>query len=228
MAKILIVDDDDDLSSALGSWLETEGHRAEFASDGIQGLEKLREHGYDLAFIDWEMPGITGTELVRRFRSGGGKTPLLMLTARANASDKELGLDSGADDYVTKPFDERELGARVRSLLRRASGVFTDELRVGKLCLDSGRSCITIDGRNEKLFRKEFDLLEFLLRHSNRYFSPEAIIHQVWESDSDSSIEALRTCISRLRKKLDVEGSPSLIENSKGWGYKISDYYLKT
>lgn len=226
MAKILVIDDDSSFSSSFGVWLQAEGHRVEYAFDGSEGLEKLRYHGYDLAFVDWEMPGIDGAELCKRFRMTGGKTPLVMLSGKSNATDKELGLDSGADDYVTKPFDQRELGARIRSVLRRASGNFGDLLEVGKIRLDSGRSSITIGDKTEKLFRKEFDLLEFLLRHNDRYFSPEAILKQVWDSNSDSGIEALRTCISRLRKKLDVAGMPPLIENSKGWGYKISEFYL--
>ncbi|MBY0548024.1 MAG: response regulator transcription factor [Candidatus Obscuribacterales bacterium] len=227
MAKILIVEDDPLIANSLSEWLEMEGHKPQVAYDGLDGLQLLQTSGFDLAIVDWQLPGIPGTELCRRYRQSGGRIPIMMLTQRANVIDKETGLDAGADDYVAKPFSIRELGARVRALLRRSTGLFEGKATKGELSLDYSGCTVTVRGRKVKLLPREFELLEFLLRHPNTYFNGEKLIDHVWQSDTAVSNEALRTCVSRLRSKLDEPGAPSVIETSKGWGYKISDEYLQ-
>lgn len=227
MAKVLIVEDDALIAASLSEWLEMEGHKPQIAYDGLDGLQLLRTSGFDLAIVDWQLPGIPGTELCTRYRQGGGRIPILMLTQKSNVVDKETGLDAGADDYVAKPFSIRELGARVRALLRRSTGLFDATTTTGELCLDYSGCTVSVRGRKVKLLPREFELLEFLLRHPNTYFSGDKLIDHVWQSDAAVGNEALRTCISRLRSKMDEPGAPSVIETSKGWGYKISEAYLQ-
>jgi len=227
MAKVLVIEDDAAVSEALTDWLQSEGHRAEAVYDGLEGLEMLKYGGFDLAIVDRQLPTLEGTEICARFRQSGGRTPILMLTQKSAAIEKAQGLDAGADDYLPKPFDAIELAARVRALLRRSSALFEKSTATGKISLNHGACTVTIEGREIKLLKREFELLEFLLRHAGTYFSVENLIKHVWDSSAEVSNEALRTCMSRLRHKVDEPGKPSLIDTAKGWGYKISDYYLK-
>lgn len=227
MAKVLIVEDDPLIASSLSEWLEMEGHKPHVCYDGLDGLHMLKTSGFDLAIIDWQLPGLIGTEVCARYRQAGGRIPILMLTQKANVVDKETGLDAGADDYMAKPFHVRELGARVRALLRRSTGFFEAKSSTGELVLDYSGCCVEVRGKKIRLLPREFELLEFLLRHPDTYFSSDKLIDHVWQSTAEVSNEALRTCISRLRSKLDEPGAPSVIETSKGWGYKISEQYLR-
>lgn len=227
MAKVLVVEDDPAMAAALSEWLEAEGHRAEIAYNGIDGLESLKYKGFDLAIVDWQMPGMDGIELCTSYRAGGGRVPILMLTQKSNVQEKTTGLDSGADDYLPKPFDLRELAARVRALLRRSTNLFDARKKTGQLILEYGECSVVVRGKKIKLLPKEFDLLEFLMRHPKTFFTPDKLLDFVWKSDSDAGHEAIRTCISRLRGKIDEPDQPSVIETSKGWGYKISDEYAK-
>lgn len=226
MAKILIIDDDPTVAASLLDWMEGNGHMAEVSYDGAEGLHLLEQRGFDLAIVDWQLPSISGPAICQSYRRGGGKTPLLMLTGKSTVPDKEMGLDAGADDYLSKPFDVRELGARVRALLRRSTALYESKLSSGKITLDPGASKVTVLGKVTQLLPREFALLEFLLRHPGTYFSVDKLIDHVWESSMDVGHEALRTCISRIRSKIDQPEKPSVIENSKGLGYKISDWYL--
>jgi DNA-binding response OmpR family regulator len=226
MAKVLVIEDDAAVSEALTDWLEAEGHRAEAAYDGLEGLELLKFGGFDLAIVDWQLPTLEGTEICARFRQAGGRTPILMLTQKSATIEKAQGLDAGADDYLPKPFDSIELGARVRALLRRSAALFEKSSTSGKIAINQGASTVTVEGREIKLLKREFELLEFLLRHPGTYFSVDQLIKHVWDSSADVSNEALRTCMSRLRTKVDLPDKPSIIDTAKGWGYKISDHYL--
>ncbi|MBX9667613.1 MAG: response regulator transcription factor [Candidatus Obscuribacterales bacterium] len=228
MAKVLVIEDDPMVASSIADWLESEGHRAETVYDGSEGLEALLLKGFDLAIVDWQLPSLAGPEICAKFRAKGGRTPILMLTQKSNIVDKETGLECGADDYLTKPFDLRELRARVRALLRRSSGLFEDSREVGQLTLDYSDKSLVIRGRKVALLPREFDLIEFLLRHPRTFFSAEKLLDHVWSSESYSGDQALRTCLSRLRSKIDEPGMPSIIETSKGWGYKIADVYLES
>lgn len=228
MAKLLLVEDDAALAESVVQLLDFDGHRVESAFDGKSGLELLALSGYDLVILDWELPGCSGVELCARYRAMGGKAPVLMLTHRSRPLDKVTGLDAGANDYLPKPFDPSELRARVRALLRRSTHLFDPTKVTGRISLNcDGASTVQIDDRIVKLNKREYELLEFLLRHPGSYFSAEQLIQQVWHSTADISEEAIRICVSRLRKKLDFPGDPSVVETFKGWGYKIADCYLK-
>lgn len=226
MAKVLVVEDDTVLASSLADWLESNGHQAEVCHDGVDGLMHLQQRGFDLAIIDWQLPTMAGPHICAEYRKGGGRTPILMLTQKSTLDDKEAGLDSGADDFLAKPFEPRELGARVRALLRRSTGLFESTHTAGKITLDVSAHRVTILGKSAQLVPREFKLFEFLMRHPDTYFSADKLIDHVWESERDVSHQALRTCIGRIRDKLDDSKRPSVIENAKGWGYKISDWYL--
>jgi DNA-binding response OmpR family regulator len=221
MAKILIVEDDRDLSSLVSDKLAAQHHLVEQAFEGKDGEERLRFYKYDLLILDWDLPQISGVEICRQFRQHGGVTPILMLTGKGATSDKEAGLDAGADDYLTKPFAMEELAARVRALLRRPVGYAPTLLSARNVELDPVAFKVMRDGKEIKLLPKEFALLEFLMRHKDQVFSAEAIIDRVWKSESDSTNESVRTTVKRLRQKIDVEGKPSLISNVFGVGYKI-------
>ncbi len=221
MAKVLVIEDDNSLSRMIKDWLTIEHHNIETVADGKQGLEKLQYYQYDLVIMDWQLPGMEGVEILREFRKGGGITPVLMLTGKNTIVDKEAGLDSGADDYLTKPFHMKELSARIRALLRRPQVMVGNTLTVGKFSLDPSNHVVTRDGVELKLLPKEFALLEFLMRHPNQVFSADALLNRVWASESDATIDALTSCIKRLRKKIDAEGESSPIRTVHGVGYKL-------
>ncbi|HEY9784503.1 MAG TPA: response regulator transcription factor [Candidatus Obscuribacterales bacterium] len=221
MAKILIVEDDQVLADLAREWLGFEHHTVDVVGDGTEGLDRVKHYEYDLIVLDWQLPGISGLEILREFRASGGTAPVLMLTGRGTVSDKETGLDSGADDYLTKPFHAKELCARVRALLRRQRGYLGNVVQVGDLVLDRMSYKVTRGGEEVKLVPKEFALLEFLMRNPNRVFSPEHLLNSVWPTESDATVDALTTCIKRLRKKIDVEDKPSIIQTVYGVGYKL-------
>ena len=221
MAKVLVIEDDTSLSRMIKDWLTIEHHNIETVADGKQGLEKLQYYQYDLVIMDWQLPGMEGVDILKEFRRTGGITPVLMLTGKNTVIDKEAGLDSGADDYLTKPFHMKELSARIRALLRRPQVMVGNVLTAGKFSLDPTNHQVTRDGVEVKLLPKEFALLEFLMRHPNQVFSADALLNRVWASESDATIDALTSCIKRLRKKIDAEGETSPIRTVHGVGYKL-------
>jgi DNA-binding response OmpR family regulator len=221
VAKILLVEDDLGLTRIVRDWLLAEKHSVESVSDGKEGLEQLRFYQFDLVILDVNLPGMNGLEVLQQFRSVGGATPVLMLTGNDTVSDIEKGLSGGADDYLTKPFHMRELSARLRALLRRTGRFVGDQLNVRNITLDTTKFEVTKNGEKTSLLPKEFALLEFFMRHPNEVFSPEALLNRVWPSSSDATVDALTTCVKRLRKKLDDEGKPSIITTVHGRGYKL-------
>lgn len=221
MAKILIVEDDLMVAHMVLDWVRSEHHIGEVVHDGLEGRDRLKFYNYDLAILDWQLPGMTGIEICRQYRQEGGSIPILMLTGQNTMDDKETGFDAGADDYLTKPFDLRELRARVRALLRRPSEVVSSLVGSSAVSLDYKGYSLVRNGEKIKLLPKEFAVLEFLLRHPGQFFTPDQILNQVWESDSDSTVDALRACIKRLRQRIDKDGSPSMIQTSRGLGYKF-------
>jgi DNA-binding response OmpR family regulator len=221
MAKVLIVEDDLALCDIITDWLSHQNYIVETVATGAEAEEFLRSFRYDAIVLDWGLPDTSGVEVCQRFRAGGGQTPILMLTGKREIHEKEHGLDAGADDYLTKPFDVKELSARLRALLRRAGGMTDNILCAGNIRLDPAKHTVTRDGAEVKLFRKEFALLEFLLRNQNKVFSPEALLDHVWASESGVGPETVRTSVKRLRQSIDTDGQPSLVENLRGVGYKL-------
>lgn len=222
MAKILLAEDDDDLSEVLAFALNKAGHIVQQVYNGRECLMHLRGSTYDLIILDWMMPHVSGIEVCRTFREEGGRTPILMLTAKTKIEDREAGLDMGADDYLTKPFDQRELAARVRALLRRPDTVVSNILSAGNLTLNTVSGQVLLNGSAVHLRPKEFTLLEFFLRHPNQVFSTDALLERVWLDNSAATPSNLKTHIKLLRKKLDVGRAESLIKTVPGKGYSLN------
>jgi DNA-binding response OmpR family regulator len=221
MAKILLVDDDLSLCGVVKEWLERQNYTIELVHKASEATEYLTTYCYDAVLLDWSLPDGAGVDVLQKFRKGGGKTPVLMLTGKNKIEEKEQGLDSGADDYLTKPFDMKELSARIRALLRRASNLPENQLTVADITLDPGSFTVTKGGEPLKMFPKDFALLEFFMRHPNKVYSAEALLNHVWSSMNGVGEETVRTSVKRLRKLIDTEGKPTLIENVFGVGYKL-------
>lgn len=221
MAKILLIEDDQTIGESLKLHLQKRGNEVEWVEDGVEGLSRLRFYHYDLALVDWMLPGLTGPEIVKQYRNHGGLSPVMMLTSMNEITQKIEGLDSGADDYVTKPFNVDEVYARIQALLRRPANIMPAVMRVGSIEIDVGRKVVTRDGVPIKLLPKEFALLEFLLRHADQFFEVNALLDRVWGSESDATDAAVWQAVKRLRNKLDDPDGESIIVNVKGMGYKI-------
>ncbi len=221
MAKILVVEDDLDLCEMTVEWLGFEHHTVEAVHNGRQGYEHLQSYAYDLVILDWDLPEMAGIEICSKYRLSGGSTPIIMLTGKGAIKEKETGLDAGADDYLTKPFHMKELSARIRALLRRPQALTTNVLKAGDISLEPSTYHVTKGGIEIGLLPKEFAMLEFLMRHPGQVFSAEALLDRVWKADSDASPDAIRTCLKRLRKKIDGADGTSVIRTVHGVGYKL-------
>lgn len=209
------------VAEAIKDVLEMGNHTVEWTTDGLEGFERLSIYQYDVAILDWSLPNMDGVDICKTYRSKGGSIPVLMLTGKNNVSDKVKGLDAGADDYLTKPFSVPELQARLRALLRRPSTTLPEVLTVGDLTVDP-KLCKARRGEREiSLLPKEMAVLEFLMRHREQIFSVSDLLNRVWSSESESTEDAVRQCITRLRKKIDAEGEKSIIVTVKGLGYRI-------
>ena len=221
MAKILVVEDEPTTRELVVELLENEGYSVESAGDGRSALDLLTISEFDVIIADWGLPDVSGIELCRQVRRSGSLCGILMLTGRSAVHHKENGLDSGADDYVTKPFEERELLARVRALLRRGKAVLDDSYTIGDIEIQLRSRRITRGGKLVDLNPKEFALLDFLLRNRGATFSLDALIRRVWSSEEFITRDAVRQCVRRIRQKLDRDGDDSIITTVTGIGYKI-------
>ncbi len=223
MAKVLLVEDDLDLATTVVDALRDERYIVESAANGLDGANLLKLEEFDLIILDWDLPGKSGVEILKEFRATGKTTPIIMLTGKSTISNKAEGLETGADDYLTKPFDLRELKARLRALLRRASGAVGNQICVGDLVLDPAKYKITKAGNDLHLAPKDFALLEFFMRNPDQVFSVPTIMSRVWSYDSDASSEGLRSSIRRIRKVIDTGDDPadSMIENVARIGYRL-------
>ena len=219
MAKILIIDDDKPLATTLGDWLRLENHVVDLVHDGLEGVSRLEFYPYDLIILDINMPGMNGIQVCTKYRDSGGKSPILMLTGRNETEQKMEGLDSGADDYLTKPFEMRELSARVRALLRRPSEMVADVLTAGPLKLDVKAQKLSRDGQDIRLLPQQMQLLEFFMRNPGVIFSSDTILDRVWSSEADTSPDTVRVHITRIRQKIDEEGKESFIRTVHRVGY---------
>jgi len=217
MARILIVDDEVNLASSIKDWLSIDGHSVDAAHDGTSALEILSKVSYDVLVLDLMLPDIGGIELCRRYRKSGGLARVLILTARDLDIDKEEGFDSGADDYVTKPFNLKEVSARIRALMRRSINIANDHITVGDLVVDRRTHQVSKAGEEIRLLPQEFALLEFLMFEPNKVFSADVLSKRVWRGQS--SLETVRTHIKTLRKKIERKNSPPKIETLHGLGY---------
>lgn len=218
---IVIAEDDLPVAKFISSGLEAEHFNVRHASSGRDLLSTLEEGPGDLLIIDLNLPGVNGLEVVREARSRKPHLPILILTGNSRVEDRVSGLDSGADDYMTKPFAFSELLARVRALLRRSSLPFEPVLHSQDLELDRVRRVVSRSGISIALTPKEFALLEYLMLNAGREVSRSAIIHHVWKLSSDTMTNVVDVYINYLRKKIDVDAPERLIHTVRGAGYRI-------
>lgn len=219
MPKILIVEDNEDLAENICQWLESEHYNVECCRDGLEALNYLKAYEYDAIVLDWTLPRMSGVEILKQYRAQRGATPVLMLTGRRDIDDKEIGLDAGADDYLTKPFELRELSARIRALLRRAVAQPSPTLEIADIVLDKQAQRVTKAGKELKMMPKDFAILELLMTYPDKVFSAEAIIERLWPIGSDASPDVVRKHITRIRGQIDSGGQQSLIRTVHGTGY---------
>lgn len=227
MAKVLLIEDDADLTFTISEFLKAEQHSLEAVTDGREGLDRLLCCTYDLIILDWMLPNLSGLNILKEFRSRGGKTPILFLTGKGSIPDKEAGLDAGADDYLTKPFDLRELSARLRALLRRPQTVTANTLQISDLILEPATRRVTNKGLEIHLLPRDFALLEFFMRHPDQIFSNDALLERVWHSESDATGEALRSALKRIRYKINDKHC-TIIENIPRIGYRMPSQKQKS
>ncbi len=226
MTHILIVEDEVSFSEALAFLLEKEGFQVTIAENGREAIEKFDEKGADLILLDLMIPEVSGTEVCRIIRTKS-QVPIIMLTAKDAEIDKVVGLELGADDYVTKPYSSRELLARIKAVLRRIGGASessedSGSLSVGPIRMDIDKHQVTIDSVQISLPLKEFELLEFLMRNSGRVLTRNQLIDRVWGSDYFGDTKTLDVHIKRLRAKIEADpANPTIIHTIRGLGYKL-------
>ncbi|NJL48377.1 MAG: response regulator transcription factor [Leptolyngbyaceae cyanobacterium SM2_5_2] len=223
--KILLVDDEVELTEPLSRLLAREGYEVDVATDGHRGSRMAAEDGYDLLILDWMLPGLSGLEICRQVRSRQDTTPILFLTAKDTLDDRVDGLDAGADDYLIKPFELRELLARVRALgrrsLQRETPSASSRLVFSDLELDPGNQLAYRQGQSVELSEKETTLLAYLLRHPNQVLTHEQIYQAVWGEQDIPSRNVLAAQMRLLRRKIDPKGVPPLIHTVYGKGYRL-------
>lgn len=220
--RILIIEDERDLANALARGLRQEGYAVDIATNGMEGLELGEIYEYDLVVLDLNLPKLDGLEVCQRFRSNKPELLILILTARSRLEDRVMGLDQGADDYLVKPFHFEELAARIRALLRRDLRVREPILEVGDLRLDPAHRIAWQKKQPLSLTKKEFAILEYLMRHAGEVVSQEELIEHVWNEDVNLFTASVRVHVHSLRRKLgDSPDSPHYIETITGSGYRL-------
>jgi two-component system, OmpR family, manganese sensing response regulator len=225
--KILLVDDEPALTEPLSRLLTREGYVVDVAANGRDGAQLADKGNYDLLILDWMLPDVTGLQICQQLRSQGDSTPVLFLTAKDTLDDRVLGLDAGADDYLVKPFELRELLARVRALLRRAPHVDVhaadrSRLQVGDLELDLDNQLAYIRSRQIELSEKETQLLGYLMQNAGQTISHDRLQAYLWGATSPPS-NVLAALVRLLRRKIAVQGVPELIHTVYGKGYRLSN-----
>ena len=224
MNRVLIVDDDPALAEMLGIVLRGEGYHVTHCGDGTSALATFRDAKPDLVLLDVMLPGMSGVDVCRELRSRSS-VPIIMLTAKDSEIDKVVGLEMGADDYVTKPYSGRELLARIKAVLRRrgeAEAGESDELVVGRVAMDVERHVVTVGGKGVAMPLKEFELLEMLMRNEGRVLTRMQLIDRVWGSDYVGDTKTLDVHVKRLRAKIEPDpGLPQHILTVRGLGYKL-------
>jgi DNA-binding response OmpR family regulator len=223
--RILIVEDEHKIASAIKKGLEQERYAVDVAYTGSEGYDLASSEDYDLIILDLMLPDMSGIEICKKLRDKAIQTPILILTAKGQVQDKVEGLDAGADDYLTKPFSFEELLARIRALIRRPKEALNTQLTVSDLTLDTKLFQVKRNGVEVKLSSKEFSLLEYLMRNSERIITKEQIMNHVWDYDSDILPNTVEVYIKNIRNKIDITFSKEnpLIHTVRGFGYKIGE-----
>jgi two-component system OmpR family response regulator len=217
--RVLIVEDESLLADRLAATLRERGYAVDIAADGERGDYLVSTEAYDAVILDLGLPRVDGLTLLERWRAGGMTVPVLVLTARGSWSEKVRGIDGGADDYLTKPFQLEELLARLRALIRRSSGQLTPELRAGAVALDPRTSEVTLNGQPVKLTAHELRVLSYLMHHRGRVVSQSELTEHIYAQDSDRDSNTVEVFVARLRRKLGA----AIIETVRGLGYRIGN-----
>ena len=224
--KILLVDDEPALTEPLSRLLIREGYAVDVATDGRAGSNLATSGNYDLLILDWMLPQLTGLEICQQLRDRGDLTPVLFLTAKDTLDDRVIGLDAGGDDYLVKPFELRELLARVRALLRRSQVLdpqpTQSRLQVDTVELDLDNQLAYVAGQSIELSDKETQLLAYLMQHAGQILSHSQIQSHLWGENNPPSSNVLAALVRLLRRKIEVKGSPELIQTVYGKGYRMS------
>ena len=223
--RILLAEDEKRMAAALAALLKQEKYDVDQVGDGASALAALESGVYDIAVLDVMMPEMDGFEAARRARSGGVRTPILMLTAKSQLEDKVTGLDSGADDYLTKPFETRELLARLRALGRRSASFQDDSLRFGDLTLDVSKAALTCDrtGQSVRLSEKELRILEYMFANRGQILTREQLAVKIWGFENEAEYNNVEVYMSFTRKKLAFVGSRVEIKAVRGLGYELRE-----
>jgi heavy metal response regulator len=219
--RLLVVEDESKVASFIKKGLGEEGYAVDLAADGEAGLAMALERVHDLIILDIRLPKMDGLQVLRMLRQDKVTTPVLLLTVRATIEDKVLGLDAGADDYLTKPFAFQELVARVRALLRRRAEAEPAVLQVGDLSLDPARRTVVRGGVKIDLTAREFALLDYFMRNPGRVLTRTMIAEHVWDYSFDTSTNVIDVYVNYLRKKIDAEREPKLLHTVRGVGYML-------
>jgi two-component system, OmpR family, response regulator TctD len=217
--RILLVEDTADVGEAIVARFERIGHTVDWEKNGQVADEVLEVQNYDLLILDVNLPALDGFTILKRLRQRKSKMPVLVLTARSQVDDRVDALDLGADDYLVKPFDYRELEARARVLFRRSAGEPTNQITCGRVAIDRATRSVTVDGATVELTRREMTLLEILAARPGRIFAKDELVDQLFGFDDDPSANAIEQYVARLRKKL--VGSGAEIRTLRGLGYQI-------
>jgi heavy metal response regulator len=221
--RLLVVEDEKKVSSFIKKGLEEEGYAVDVAFDGKTGLQMAMDRVHDLIVLDIHLPGLDGLSVLRELRAGRVSTPVLLLTVRANIEDKVLGLDAGADDYLTKPFAFQELVARIRALLRRQAEAKLPVLRFADLTLDPARRMVFRGTRKIDLSAKEYALLDYFIRNPGRVLTRTMIAEHVWDYNFDSMTNIIDVYVNYLRRKIDSDREHKLIHTVRGVGYVLKE-----
>jgi DNA-binding response OmpR family regulator len=227
--KILLVEDEPHIAQNIKKGLEIKSYVVDVVYEGQKGLDFALAEDYDVIILDWMLPGMSGQKIAKELRKAGNSTPILMLTAKTTINSRVQGLDSGADDYLGKPFAFKELLARIRALSRRGQKPVQTDLLVGDLTLEPTNYQVKRAGHEIHLSKQEFALLEFFMRHPGQVFSKEELLEKVWSFDSDILPNTVQVYIGYLRNKIDkpFPKLPALIQTVRGFGYKIEAQLLE-
>lgn len=223
MPKILLIEDDKILSAFVKQFLTSRKFTVDTVLDGEEAISWLTNQQYDAVIMDWHLGTKNGPDICKEYREKGGNAPILMLTQRSKVADKVHGLESGADDYLPKPFDGEELFARLKSLLRRPAAMRTSNISVGNLSINVDTRTVRVNDKAIDTSAKEFSILELLVSNPGHLFSGDAILNKVWASEAESSVWAVRTHIARLRSKInDIDpDTAAMLKTVYGQGYKF-------